>query len=325
MKKIIYSIFTVLILGLAGCADSMLDVVVPSLDVTVDTATYDVKIGEEIDTIICKVGEEVKFNFSGDANYVYFYPGIGLFSNDLVSNTTDGSRYEFRNRTQVDNGNVVLTFANSKANAATKAGSLQLMYSTDFGGNLDKDTNLDSIGSATWTDISNLVTWSTSTSNVTSTLDMNPFKELPIYLAFKFTGDSLLSQYGWNVSSLVMNHIVPTDQLPYVIWKNASIPKFGRASTMPNYVWQFGTTLKINANAAAHSPYMESWLIVRVDLKAVTPDVALKVKSFSEVTPEFTSYQYWQPGTYTATFVSSNASIYGKQEKIKQFVITVEP
>ncbi len=313
MKNTITVILCVQLMTLfVGCTELELDV--PDIKVTTEKTTY-------------VVVEEVKFYFTGDANFVSFYPGVGFYTNALYgqTSTTYAYRYIYRNRTSVENGRPVLAFNNKRSNAAAKEGSLKFLCSMDYNGG----GTIDDVNAATWIDLSDKVNWSKNTSNVTSTLDLSEFKQdETTYFAFKFTGEEAASRYGWDISSFSLKNYVPladgSGEELYTIWANASYAPYKQV-TLNDEVsyWTTGTTLTAKT-LPAKSPAIDAWLITSVKLKEVTPDIGLKVKSFGEVVPDFYSYQYWVPGEYEATFVSSNSTVYGKEENVQVIRITVE-
>ncbi|MGV8094167.1 MAG: DUF5017 domain-containing protein [Mangrovibacterium sp.] len=303
---------TLLMVVFAGCSTE-LDLEVPDLKVTTKKTTY-------------SVGEEVKFYLTGDANFVSFYPGVGFYTNALYgqTSTTFAYRYIYRDRTSVENGRPVLVFNNKRSNAAAKEGSLKFLCSKDYNGG----GTIEDVNAATWIDLSDKVTWSQNTNNVTSTIDLSEYKQDGMtYFAFKFSGEEVASRYGWDISSLTLRNYVPlaegSGEETYTIWANASYAPYKQVTqNSETAYWTTGTTLTAKT-LPANSPAIDAWLITSVKLKDITADIGLKVKSFGEVVPDFYSYQYWVPGEYEATFVSSNSTVYGKEESVQVIEITI--
>ncbi len=311
MKKTIYILSALIIIVFIRC--TKLDLVVPDIKVTTDKTTY-------------FVGEEVKFNFEGDANFVSFYPGVGFFTNTLYAqtSTTFAYRYIYKDRNSVENGRPVLAFNNKFSNAATKAGSMKFLCSGDYNGS----GKIADVNSATWIDLSDKVSWATTTTDVTSTIDLSNYKKDGMtYFAFKFTGEEAASRFGFAISSFSLKNYVPlangsVEEL-YTIWANASFAPYSQVTQNDSLAyWTTGTTLTAKT-LPAKSPAINAWLITGVKLKQITPDISMKVKTFGEVVPSFYSYQYWVPGEYEATFVSSNSTIYGKNEVVQKLKIVI--
>lgn len=311
MKNTLYILSALIMIAFIRC--TKLDSEVPDLKVTTEKTTY-------------SVGEEVKFYFEGDANFVSFYPGVGFYTNILYgqTSTTYAYRYIYRERTSVENGRPVLTFNNRCSNVATKAGSVKFLCSKDYTGS----GKIADVNAATWIDLSNKVIWSVNTSDVTSTIDLSDYKKDGMtYLAFKFSGEEAAARYGWAISSFSLKNYVPlangSGDETYTIWTNASYAPYSQVTQNDTLsYWTTGTTLTAKT-LPAKSPAIDAWLITGVKLKQITPDISMKVKSFGEVVPSFYSYQYWVPGEYEATFVSSNSTIYGKNENVQKLKIVV--
>jgi hypothetical protein len=53
------------------------------------------------------------------------------------------------------------------------------------------------------------------------------------------------------------------------------------------------------------------------------PDRAIAVKGFRNLQAEEFRHTYSAPGTYSATFVASNANIYGEARVVRKITITV--
>lgn len=133
----------------------------PDISVVTESMTY-------------KAGEEVKFIFDGHADMISFYSGEPF--ND----------YSFKDGRIVDIGSeaVNLSFRSSVQNG-TQNNQLSVWVSTDYNGAGD----IQSVGSATWTEITNRFTLGTNATFVASTSqnisDLTvPGK--PLYVAFKY-------------------------------------------------------------------------------------------------------------------------------------------
>ena len=75
-----------------------------------------------------------------------------------------------------------------------------------------------------------------------------------------------------------------------------------------------------------NDPELEHWAITKpiyLDEVDLGPDFSTVIKGISNAEIEEYAYTYSKPGTYTAHFVSINASIEGKKEVVKEFTITV--
>lgn len=147
---------------LASCTTELVVKDAPDLEVSTEKSTY-------------KVGQEIVFNFKGEAELISFYSGQAY--ND----------YAFREGRVLDleTKGASLSFTSSVTNGA-QANQLAIMASSDFNGNY---SSLASVKAATWTDITKRFTLGTSATFLASTSQdisdlIAPGK--PIYIAFKY-------------------------------------------------------------------------------------------------------------------------------------------
>lgn len=293
------------------------DVDNPSFDVTVEKSVY-------------KVGETVRFAFSGDADFVTFYSGVDNYNAGSVNGTIKGSRYSCRLRAK-ESGRSILSFNCKKdANGVEDYAELRLFLSTDFNGCL----TMKDIHSANWNDITDLAKWpdasTASGKNIASgNIDLSEWNGQVVYLAFRYTAKAGQKQNGWSISSFNLKNYVESDSLPFTIWANASGAKCGSMSNAvqesgsPAYLWKLGTTLTCSGIPDGKDDF-ESWVITSpVDPSQVTPDYGTILTSYSEVLPEFYDYKYYKPGKFMVTFVSRNVSVFGDMEKVQNFEIEV--
>ena len=139
-----------------------LNVSSPDFNVTTKSTTY-------------KVGEEVKFSFTGTAGYISFYSGEA------------GNDYSFRNGRElnIENEAVIMGFTSSVQQGAQN-NQLSVLVSSDFDGNYN---SFESLNKATWTDITNRFALGTNaTFRASGDKDISDLvvKGKPIYIAFKY-------------------------------------------------------------------------------------------------------------------------------------------
>lgn len=134
----------------------------PDFEVTTDATTY-------------KVGQEVLFKFSGDADLISFYSGqvyndYGYRNGRVLESTTGGANLSFTSSVQ----------------SGTQANQLTVLASNDFNGNY---SSLASVKAATWVDITSRFKLGTSATFLASTVqDISDLivAGKPIYIAFKY-------------------------------------------------------------------------------------------------------------------------------------------
>lgn len=305
---------------LVSCQDESVDA--PTLKATTDKNVY-------------KVGENVRIHFSGDADFVTVYTGVDNYNGGTTGGSIKGSRYIYRNRAY-ENGKPVLSFNCRKdGDKLEEYANIRLMLSTDF----DGDITMEGIRRAVWTDISDKAKWPVASTkkgtNVNSgQIDLSEWNGQDIHLAFRYTAQKGRKQEGYTISSFTLKNTVQTDELPYVIWTNASYAKCGTTTSIlqedekgniyPAYQWKLGTSL-VCAGIPDGKEDFESWVITSpVDPSQVTPDYGTLAKSYSEVVPQFMDYTYYKAGKFTVTVVSRNATVFGDQESVQSFELEIE-
>ncbi|MGV8092721.1 MAG: DUF5017 domain-containing protein [Mangrovibacterium sp.] len=273
-----------------------------------------------------EVGETIEFNFSGNPYMITYYSG------------ESGKKYENRDRTTVQ-GLPKLRFTSLVA-SGTQVNSLHLMVSSDFQGIVTGDdaATLNNIAKATWTDITSRATLSSGTSAASGAIDLSNFAALekPVYIAFKYTAESGSIQRKWTISGLTVTNELPDGSI-YTLANltSSAISNYGNSNLFsPGWVsyniinsfkWTVGSTLVITGatTAAAATDPAEAWVFTGpIDLHKVTPDLGVPVKTITTRMNSYTT-RYTVPGTYTATFVGSNANVYGVTEKKKQIELTI--
>ena len=272
-------------------------VVVPSFNVTVDSLNY-------------KVGDQVVFKITGDADLLTFYSGV------------TGNQYINSTRTTIQ-GSPQMQFT-SYRQYGPQNNTIHLLASTNFNGNYD----VPNVQSATWTDITSRATFSTGTNNTPSgVVDLSDLSTngAPIYIAFKYTAiDTTVSQPTWTINNLVINNkqadgtLVSVGTLANLSW--------GSVNVKGVQIWTFSTTQLQMAGGAIGMPDNEDWIISKqIFPNRVARDAGVIVKTNPTAIPPPTyPYTYTAAGTYTATFVAQNNNAWSNKTTVKQFIITVK-
>ena len=160
--KIINYLAGLSMLLLVSCENSLPVKNAPSFEVTTTASTF-------------KVGQEIVFRFSGEADQISFYSG--QIYNDY--NFRQGRVIEF------PTGGANLSFTSS-VQGGTQANQLTVLASNNFNGNY---SSLASVKAATWTDITSRFKLGTSSTFLASTAQN--ISDLivagkPVYIAFKY-------------------------------------------------------------------------------------------------------------------------------------------
>ncbi|MFA4867717.1 MAG: DUF5017 domain-containing protein [Pedobacter sp.] len=326
MKNIRFCVL-VLFAGSYLSACNKVEVEAPSFDVQVSSATY-------------KVGQEVNFNFTGDADQITFFSGEML--ND----------YNFKDGRKENIKSVTAEFA-TNVQYGTQPDLLSVWVSTDFSGIY----SYNEVTKATWknevTKNYKFAPQSQNTSAVASAVNsgkldlISEFEEgKPLYIAFRYKKKpdaEAGTQRNWFIRNIDVSTITDVTENPKPLFggtgfkivydynfpdiftdpsllntaiHNSSVNPTSGLITLrvPN---SLGT---VNSEVWAISPAMT--LGSSIDLG---PDRGIPVKGFKNLKSENFSHIYLEEGTYTATFVASNSNTYGEQKVVKQVTITITP
>ncbi|MBA9078893.1 MULTISPECIES: DUF5017 domain-containing protein [Rufibacter] len=300
-----YIFYLLLSLSFYSCQDT--EVESPSFDVQPTSLQY-------------KLGDSVRFNFTGDTDFLTFYSG------------EQGREYQYKDRLELTGGTLFLEFV-SRALYASE-GDIKLLVSTNFNGSYDTT----SVKNATWTDISNRFTWATPVpggvganqesgkANISDLLVSGK----PLYLAYQYKAakppTSVATQRTWRIFSLSMTNVFPdgtvatVSNLANAAWVNVDFKN-------PNNKWIYANSyLQLAPNHIATNPLAtEDWAISKpFNPNKVTPDRGVAIKEFSRRKTSH-AYLYSKPGTYKVTFVATNGTIDGQKSMVKELEITILP
>ncbi|EEF89858.1 hypothetical protein BACCELL_02526, partial [Bacteroides cellulosilyticus DSM 14838] len=166
----------------------------------VDTVTESTVV-TRLEKNVYEVGENVRFHFSGEADFVTIFTGVDNYNGGTMGGTIKGSRYIYRNRGR-ENGSPVLSFNCKKdGDNLEEYAEIKLLLSTDF----DGDITMEGIKRATWLDISEKAKWPVEGTkkgvNVNSgAIDLSEWNGRDIYLAFRYTAKKGQKQEGYTIS-----------------------------------------------------------------------------------------------------------------------------
>ncbi|MBO9595242.1 MAG: DUF5017 domain-containing protein [Niabella sp.] len=272
-------------------------------------------------------GSPATFRFNGNPDNITFFSGEA------------GKRYAFRDRT-VAAGIPQLKFSTA-LNSGVQPNSLALMIASDFGGNVTNTSDPSVITSASWTDISNRAAWAVNGTAVASgTVDLSDFASAgkPVYIAFKYTATPGSIQNKWTLTGFSLRNILndgtayTIDTLPTF----ATVTNYGNTGNVPGWAaktvagsfrWTLSATNLViagAATAAVATDAVEAWAITGpLDLKKVTPDAGIIVKTMANTVPLY-GYTYANAGNYEAVFLAGNANADGQKSTVKTVAVQVQ-
>ncbi|MGV3540319.1 MAG: DUF5017 domain-containing protein [Rufibacter sp.] len=293
-------LFSLLLAGtLFSCVDE--EVEMPSLNVTTDKATY-------------AVGDSVTFKLDGNPDIITFYSG------------ETGKEYQNRERTELSGGKLELQFE-SQALYGRQSNYISLLASTNFSGIYTPEE----VAKATWVDISNRFTFATAAPGTIGVRTQSGKADVsdqlvsgkPVFFAFKYVGSPspTPTQWLWRLYSFNLTNSFPNGTSAAV----SNLTSTGWTSvdfTNPVSKWTYTSTLVyFHPNSTLEAS--EEWAISKpLNPNKVSPDRGTPIKEYSLSKPVY-KYAYTKAGTYTATFVASNASIYGQETVVKEVTVTV--
>ena len=255
-----------------------------------------------------KVGDTVRFLFSGNADNISFYSG------------EPGTNYANRNRVTLP-GLSQLQFTSYFQNT-TQQNTLKLLVSNNFNGVYDSAN----IYMATWTDITSRATFSTGVTGTPSGIvDLSDFaaKNMPVNIAFKYVATTGSTQPTWTIQSFNLNLLQPDNTvLPVATIANAG---WKQVNVLNKAVaWAITATQLSIAGGNATSASNEDWAITApLYLNKVAPDVAVPIKNITQVLNSY-NYVFSQPGVYKVFFLASNATVDEQQSTTKEIDLTIQ-
>lgn len=275
----------------------------PELEVSVPSLNY-------------KVGDTVRFSFSGNADHLVFYSGEA------------GHEYQSRNRTTLSDSELYLSFS-TRVLFGTQADQLRVMASSDFSGVY----NITEIKKASWTDITNqfeLAEGETVTSSGGVMISDQVIIDKPLYIAFKqVTRNQNVSgrTRTWYVTNFMLNRQAQLGtelSLSDQAGAGFLISSFGNKEAGRSTVTS--TQLMLRGNATDLVSETEDWAVSKgLYVFSATPDTGIPIKNYSANPLSGYAYVFTAPGTYTVSFIARNATIDGSKESVKELKITVVP
>ena len=312
MKKTIKYLLLLATLGVltTGCRKNLDDV---DFDVSLDTETF-------------KVGEPVRFHFTGNPDFIIFYSG------------EKGNDYAYKDTDRITDSEMTFSFSTT-----TTAGTpgipnpshIPVCYSTDFSGEYTEEA----VRAATWIDITDRFTMPTDT-GITALLsgDVNVTEyfsdpETPLYFSFHWIVqpyDAAIKngRTQWNIQATKFSGIAGESvstlyDFADINWKLVSAASFEGATSLPD----------INASrilfrsefrpAVSRECWAVSGPIYRMDQINDGPDFGVGIKAMAEASLNSYAYTYTEPGDYEIVFVAANANVYGRKEIIRKVSVRI--
>ncbi|WP_169305612.1 DUF5017 domain-containing protein [Sphingobacterium alkalisoli] len=301
-------ILLVAVLGIVFCACSRDTLMDPVVEVTTDKQTYN-------------VNDSVEFRFSGYADMITFYSG------------ESGQEYKHRNRVELEGGDLILNIE-TQVLYGIQADNLKLFMSTDFSGQYNKE----GMESATWTDISNRLTFGTANAGGVGVRTISDYASVadlveagkPVYFAFRYVGlpstTGAAQQRTWRIYQFnVQNKFSETEIIPVTDRINAGWTAVTINDPANKGIWFLTNATMTYYNPESNLEDVEKWIVTkRFDPNRVSPDNGVAIKKYPDDDMSIYKYAFSEPGEYEVSFVFVNGNYKGAKEQIKTVKVTVE-
>ena len=287
-----------------------------------------------------KVGEPVIFNFDGNADMITFFSG------------EPGNAYEYINQDRYMSPNMVMSFSTTVSSSGAfgypNPAYAVPMYSTDFNGQYDQA----SVEAATWHDLSPNFKLPTDLAQkvLSGEYDIThlfPADGSPLYIAYYYkvnkyyNGHPAGTAYGraqvqvsdFNIKGVTNVGEETVYDLYSAEWslviganyETDPVVPAGNRPTLPEYPNK--KYIFFNADFRPQTDDREAWAISKPlhmpDQINTGPDYGTGIKGFSDPTMKSYQHVYNTAGTYTVTFLVSNANIDSRKESTQMLTINV--
>lgn len=297
----------------------------------VDDVKFDVQIEDETNL---RVGTPVTFKFAGNAEYITFFSG------------EPGNSYDNIQRVEANVASMQLNCTVKQQYTDNEYRLKEIVHayiSEDFNG----DYTIESIQDATWQDVTGQeygqiavpLTINSATDEISSKVDWSEYKGKPFYLAFQYNafkrnsvpasdgGGRYLMQPRVDINPLTLTRT--TEDGLEMIWENAITDwafriVYENSTQQGNYqVTDGGLLFQPQKNKEHTDDDVIVWMVSRqLNPQEVEPDRGTAIKSTEAYLPAY-SHTYSKPGTYTATFIATNANLWDSEQKIKEITFTI--
>ncbi len=281
-----------------------------------------------------KVGEAVNFEFTGNPDYLVFYPG------------TKECSYANRERTQIelDSLGISCTIDQVYTDLVSYAGEnntiLRVFLSKDYSG----ENTPEALQKATWTELSGsadgklhtpVATTNPTVSVPYTATDISPYLKEPFCIGFRYKAapnTNPNSKYGKPRVQVKQLTLAKRDPEKNVVYMSDAVNEWGFSILRVKVAKENNTRYTVEKNQLTFFPdastekdrEVEVWMVSKkIDPRSVQPDRGMPIKSTNAKLPGY-QYVYDRPGTYTATFVATNANAWSSERIVRQLTVRVE-
>lgn len=319
MKKTVrYSaLLPACLLLLAGCRKSFEEVEKVTFDVSIPSQTF-------------KVGEPVRFDFSGNPDFISFYSG------------ERGNDYAYKDKDRIVETEMTFSFTSTTTSGTSgypNPARVPVCYSTDFSGEYTEEA----VRAATWIDITDRFDMPTNTgvtdmmSGDVNISELYPDDQTPLYFSYHYlveaydaaaAGGKGNGRTQWSFKQTKFNGIAGESStvlydLQSAGWKIVCAASYEGATSMPDINSSRILLRSEFQPAIDRECWAVSGPIAKMDYINDGPDKGVGIKAMAEATLHSYQHTYTEPGEYTVVFVAANASVYGRKETVRSVKIEI--
>lgn len=288
-------------------------------------------------TITVKSGTPVRFNFSGDPDFLTFFSG------------EDGKKYEYRERITIDEDEVessTLDFSIT-TQYGRPANILSIYIADDFPGldkrNFESDSVL--VEQQVWQELIPQAELPQSAGTRNYSVDMKPYLGKRVAIAICYRGqDNSQAQSRFTFSNMqIINQLTSGQQTSLAANSFGFTPinmlnkhnlrdqtgmtanrPYGTVTNNTAGIWNFRDMNAFFIHSSnGNTDLKYSWIVSNLLVaNSCTPDAGTNIKTISLGLNTY-SYTYAQPGTYTATFVATNGNYKQTKSVVREYKVVV--
>lgn len=292
-----------------------------------------IDFGVSIENTTIYAGDAVSFRFDGNPDYIVFYPG------------TKECSYANRERTRIELDSIGVScrvdqvYTDLSSYSGQENTIMHVFVSKDYSGELTPEA----IQQATWTDISgygdNQLNMPVATTSPTiavdyTAIDLSQYLDEKFFFAFRYAAgpnNNASSNYGKprvQIKDLTMAKREPDKN---IINMTDAVSDWGFNTVRVKVASANNTKYDIEKNQLSFFPDaatektrdVEVWMVSQeLDPTVVQPDRGMPIKSTNAKLPSY-QYYYDKPGTYTATFIATNANMWNSKQALREVTFTV--
>jgi hypothetical protein len=322
LKSVLLYLIFAYMLSLAGCKDEFENKLIFNYKIATSGVQF---IG---DTIVINKETDLKFNFTGNYDFLSFYSG------------EPGHEYAKRNVKVIPKDDIstsVLSFS-AMPQYGIIAGTLRVFISETFEGLQLFDKKRDSImiASHDWIEITDLCNLPVTSSQVLQTsIPMIDYCDKNISLAFLYKTDQNTSaQPTWEIRDLKIINTLKNDSVIVIKafdlgFTALDMYNLSGVQTGQNGIWALGVIaspsnplMRIQSSPSG-AAMNEDWLISTPSkINSRLPDTASAISDILAYTKEFT-HQYNTAGVYNITLVAQKVNFDSNVEVTKSMVVKI--